>query len=210
MSLCSIHATGVEAGFISPTIQNMGLDMYAHRKIYLQQSELDQPDERYTVQITKAGKPVEGIQPGRISVIEERVMYWRKANHIHAWFVNTVQEGVDECKEHFVDWDLLIELQEVCDQVIEASSLVDGEVIESIMYDEKNPNGVTHRVPGKVISDSTMARKLLPRREGLFFGSYEYNEEYLSEVIRTRDWLTAMLSDSENGVPGDIYYISSW
>jgi hypothetical protein len=33
----------------------------------------------------------------------EQVMEWRKFNALHKWFVDNVQEGVDDCKECFVD-----------------------------------------------------------------------------------------------------------
>ena len=33
-------------------------------------------------------------------MIIERVGYWRKANQIHNWFVNRVQDGIDDCEYH--------------------------------------------------------------------------------------------------------------
>ena len=71
----------------------MGLDMYAARRVYVKQWDHQSPDERYAVQIACGGRPVPGIQAGRISVIEEEVMEWRKANHIHGWFVANIQSG---------------------------------------------------------------------------------------------------------------------
>ena len=32
--------------------------------------------------------------------IVEKVAYWRKANAIHKWFVDNVQDGEDDCKAH--------------------------------------------------------------------------------------------------------------
>ena len=45
--------------------------------------------------------------------------YWRKANHIHNWFVEHVQNGVDDCGVYPVDEDDLCDLQEVCEFVLE-------------------------------------------------------------------------------------------
>lgn len=184
--------------------------MYAARRLYVKQWSHQSRSERYTVQIARGGRPVPGIKSDRISRIDEDVMYWRKANHIHAWFVDNVQSGVDDQRECYVSDDKLRELHSVCRKVIEASKLVDGMVYDGTVYDKDHPDGIVRRTPGKVIEDTTVAEQLLPTREGFFFGDTEYDEEYLNEVIRTRDWAAEMLADRENGVPGDIVYSSSW
>lgn len=188
----------------------MGLDMYAARRLYVKQWEHQSPDERYPVQIVHGDKPVSGIQSDRISDGEEEVMYWRKANHIHGWFVDNVQGGKDDCESYHVNWNRLRELYSVCTKVIEASKLVPGMVYAGTVYDKDHPKGATQRVPGTVIEDATVAMKLLPRRAGFFFGSMEYDEDYLKDVEETRDWTLRMLEDRNNGVPGEIYYSSSW
>lgn len=53
------------------------------------------------------------------------VAYWRKANAIHNWFVENVQDGVDECDRHYVFRDSLIELLFLCKQVDEDNSLAE-------------------------------------------------------------------------------------
>ena len=52
------------------------------------------------------------------SVLED-VGYWRKANQIHAWFVDKVQDGVDECQLSFVSKEQLEELFEIVKTVKE-------------------------------------------------------------------------------------------
>lgn len=47
------------------------------------------------------------------------VMYWRKANAIHKWFVDNVQDGKDECEIHEVSWDKLTELRNICKDVLD-------------------------------------------------------------------------------------------
>jgi len=178
--------------------------MYAARKLYVTQWEFESPDERYSVQVERGGKPVSGIQSDRISAIEEEVMYWRKANHIHAWFVDNVQNGEDNGREYLVDWDKLRELLSACTKVIEASTLVGGMVYAGETWNPEKHEWVTQREPGKLIEDPTVAKQLLPTRAGFFFGSMEYDEDYLNDVVKTRDWAAQMLKDHENGVPGDI------
>ena len=188
----------------------MGLDMYAHRKLYVKRWEHQSPSESYAVRIERGGKSVDGVQSDRISGVEEEVMYWRKANHIHSWFVENVQDGVDNCAEYRIGWDELRALRDICQKVMEASYLVNGIQNSGTVYTKEHPQGMTARIPGKVIADATVAKELLPTREGFFFGSDEYDEDYLNYVIQTRDWAARMVSDSEAGVPGDIYYSSSW
>lgn len=188
----------------------MGLDMYAARRLYVKQWEHQSPEERYTVQIARGGKPVAGIRSDRISAVEEDVMYWRKANHIHEWFVKNVQNDQDNCGEYYVSDEKLRELHDVCDKAIKASRLVDGMVSEGTVYNQENPKGLVQRTAGKVIEDATVVRELLPRQSGFFFGGAEYDEGYLQDVIDTRDWAARMIADCEAGVPGDIYYSSSW
>jgi len=184
--------------------------MNAYRRVHVKQWEHQNPDERYTVWIARGGKPVPGIKPDRISGVDEEVMYWRKANHIHGWFVDNVQDGHDDCKLYYVDWDKLRHLLEPCKKVIEGSTLVQGMVYAGTVYDKEHPKGLVRRTAGRVVEDDTVAKELLPTRAGFFFGSQEYDEHYLDDVVATRDWAERMLADEKAGVPGDIYYESSW
>ncbi len=155
----------------------MGLDMYAHRRHYVKQWDHESPEKRYSVRVFRGGKPVAGLQTDRISSVDEEVMEWRKANQIHGWFVDNVQSGVDDCGECRVKPEKIRELLEVCEKVIAASKLVDGMVANGYTYNE-NRERIYQREPGKVIEDATVAKALLPTREGCFFGLPEYDEWY--------------------------------
>jgi hypothetical protein len=184
--------------------------MYAARRIYTQNWDHQPVEERYSVQLSRGGKPVKGIASEEISYVEQVVMYWRKANHIHGWFVDNVQNGDDNCQTYDVSQGDLIKLFDVCEKILEASVLVDGEIVASTTYDKDHPEGIDKREPGKVIQDATVAENLLPTREGFFFGSTEYDEDYLEDVKSTRDWIVRMVGEHEEGVPGTITYSSSW
>jgi hypothetical protein len=54
----------------------------------------------------------------RFATVSVNVAYWRKANHIHNWFVQNVQGGEDDCKTYHVPREKLIELEDVCRRVI--------------------------------------------------------------------------------------------
>ena len=58
--------------------------------------------------------------------IHEQVGYWRKSNHIHAWFVDTVQDGIDDCDYHNeVTKEDLENLFDICKRVFYDHSLAD-------------------------------------------------------------------------------------
>ena len=52
--------------------------------------------------------------------------YWRKANQIHNWFVQNVQDGKDECQDADVSRDQLRELQSLCQRVLLDHSLAES------------------------------------------------------------------------------------
>ena len=104
----------------------MGLDMYLSKKTYVRQWEHQSPEEKYEVVVTKGGKPVDGIKASRVKYIEEEVGYWRKANQIHRWFVEKVQDGVDDCRDAYVSGEKLNELLDICKKVQADHSLAES------------------------------------------------------------------------------------
>lgn len=59
-----------------------------------------------------------GPKPGSDSYLVRPVLYyWRKANHIHHWFVQNVQDGRDECQPTELDADDLDTLIDLCQRV---------------------------------------------------------------------------------------------
>ena len=115
----------------------MGLDQMLYRRNYVGNTykiTVENPDEKYNLPKIDADKIVE--------VVEE-VMYWRKANQIHKWFVDNIQNGVDDCGNYAVSLEKLQELVDLCKQVLEnpekASELLptqSGFFFGGIEYDE--------------------------------------------------------------------------
>ncbi len=55
---------------------------------------------------------------GRSHIIEQ-VGYWRKANAIHKWFVENIQDGIDDCSYHReVTQGDLEELRDICHEIL--------------------------------------------------------------------------------------------
>ena len=94
----------------------MGLDMYLEKRTYVRQWDFQKPEEQYNVEVTKGGEPA-NIKSERVTHICEELGYWRKANQIHHWFVENVQDGVDNCGEYAVSKAELEELLDLCKQV---------------------------------------------------------------------------------------------
>ena len=131
----------------------MGLDMFLEKEIYIYESDRSKisikglPDKaHYKFDITK------------IRSLILSVATWRKANQIHKWFVDNVQDGVDDCKRYYVHADQLIRLEELCQIVLKG----------------KNKSK-------RII----LAKEVLPTKEGFFFGTTEYDEYYFEDLKNT-------------------------
>lgn len=81
----------------------MGLDMYLTGKLYI--SKYDKETKPAREQLQKMFKTE--LEP---EGVEFEIMYWRKANAIHRWFVEKVQDGDDDCGTYYVSNDQLREL----------------------------------------------------------------------------------------------------
>jgi hypothetical protein len=101
----------------------MGLDMYLDKRTYVKYWEHN-GDNNYEVKVTKKGEPT-NIQPKKVKYIIEEAGYWRKQNQIHRWFVENVQQGVDNCGDYYVDRNQLETLLELCQKVKADNSLAD-------------------------------------------------------------------------------------
>ena len=121
-------------------------------------------------------------------------MYWRKANAIHNWFVENVQDGEDDCRTYDVEPRQLVELRDLCKKVIAASKLVPDKVVSG--YEGRNMTPMY-----EVIEDPSVAMELLPTTSGFFFGSTAYDEYYLADLKYTADAIQKMLEHVEEVEP---------
>ena len=84
--------------------------MYLNAKRYIWYNEDDLADTVANV--------FPEIKGRRVKEVIVEAMYWRKANAIHKWFVDNVQNGVDECEEHYVSREQLTELRDLVLEVL--------------------------------------------------------------------------------------------
>ena len=102
----------------------MGLDMYLEKRTYVKQWDHQSAEEKHEVVVTKGGQPTK-IDPKKVKYIIEEAGYWRKANQIHRWFVENVQDGIDNCGDYYVGSEKLTELLELCKKVEADHSLAE-------------------------------------------------------------------------------------
>ena len=147
-----------------------------------------------------------GVKPNYELGIE--VGYWRKANMIHDWFVNHVQDGIDDCGYHNeVTKEILEELLDTCTKVYESCTMIVGQVNNGSVYE--NGKWTACLEPGKVVIDPTVAKELLPTTSGFFFGSTDYDEYYVNKIENTIRIINEVLETTDFETEA-IYYISSW
>jgi hypothetical protein len=98
----------------------MGLDMYLSARRFLWTSwegaEKRTRDDDIADAIRAAMPEIGKRDP---KYVEIEAAYWRKANHIHAWFVDRVQEGTDDCGHYHVERESLDQLVTLCNEVLE-------------------------------------------------------------------------------------------
>lgn len=100
----------------------MGLDMYLTAKRYMS-DWVDAGDAEKQTAIQMLFPELADLHGhfGDGSPVKEvrvEAGYWRKANQIHAWFVQQVQDGEDECRPHPVYREHLEQLKDLCQQVL--------------------------------------------------------------------------------------------
>lgn len=193
----------------------MGLDMYLKAKRYVSGFDFmrSKPDYQEEVKIFDAVKDAIGIDLAEDSpslTVCATVAYWRKANQIHRWFVQNVQSGEDDCREYYVSREKLQELHDLCQKVLDSTTLVDGAVRNGSIYTpEEGRKEIVEA--GQVLKNEAVAEALLPTQGGFFFGGTDYDQWYFEDVTHTRDVLAKILNDERfKGHKWDFYYESSW
>lgn len=100
----------------------MGLDMYLEKRTYVKRWDFYPDDKKFSVTVNRGGEPYAPIKADRVSYVIEEVAYWRKANAIHQWFVDNVQDGVDDCGYYYADDDKLKELLSLVNDVLDGKA----------------------------------------------------------------------------------------
>ena len=188
----------------------MGLDMYLIRKKYIG-ANYEWRNVKGTIEIEINGKKLP-IEFERISYIDESVGYWRKANAIHKWFVDNVQDGNDDCGNYYVSIEALEELLNKCKEVKEKAIIKNGKIKNG----KKIENGkwVDIIEDGDYIENSDEISEILPTQDGFFFGGTEYDQWYMEDIEYTIELIERLLKEEKElndlGFYSEFEYNSSW
>lgn len=179
----------------------MGLDMYLNKKTYIG-NQYRKTGELVTVTVPKNQDgvlfPTGVIKNERVTEITEQVAYWRKANAIHSWFVENVQDGQDDCREYQVTTEQLSELIDICKKTIAYVTSLPKIEKKYLDWNKKEHTLIVYDVKDDDEVD-------LPTQEGFFFGGTDYDDWYVNSLQDTIDQLQPLLDEG-----GDFYYSSSW
>lgn len=181
----------------------MGLDQYLTRKIYIG-GEYKHRKVTGSIKIKIDGVPVD-VDLKKVSYIEETAGYWRKANQIHNWFVENVQDGRDDCGSYYVSHEQLQELLDTVTDILDQIKLVDGVLDKGYRFEGGVKTMLTEQ--GKVIANPEVC-EALPTASGFFFGSTDYDERYVRDLEDTKQILTDALDEKYKH--DEYEYSSNW
>ena len=193
----------------------MGLDMYLeriHRNVD-EYRNVDLDDFDVNSKLYKTLAPYfhqRGSEFYSWTSLFEEVGYWRKANAIHKWFVENVQDGEDDCEQYEVSKEQLEELLDVCKEVLDKVVMAPGKIANLIMGRRVTKNGCEDILEDKMtVLNPEVCEELLPTQCGFFFGNTNYDEFYIDDIKETVSILTKVLEET-NFDEYKIYYSSSW
>lgn len=169
----------------------MGLDQYLSAKRYVTRKQgyaLEAPSNPAFDAITERANLTDYCEHPSVDIygtyVSVNAAYWRKANQIHQWFVDNVQDGNDNCGEYYVSTDQLEELRSKCNEIL------------------------AHK------EDKALAEDLLPPQDGFFFGGTELDEWYYQDIEYTAERLKQILEiakrENDSGNYISFAYQSSW
>lgn len=193
----------------------MGLDMYLNMKV----SHYPKKGES-TIDLTNLDGSWDNLEFNEFGAsnrvdISLGVGYWRKANHIHNWFVENIQGGNDNCDDYDVTMEELGNLYDICMNILnklngwtftikddcrekyENYTKKDGcEFVNTVTFDINKLkdfySGDLYMYDRNLDGDDEEIGKLidycnenLPHRDGCFFGGQNFDWWYFHDIIKT-------------------------
>lgn len=151
--------------------------MYLRKKTWIG-AKYEHNKTKGKIEVETMGKPV-FVKLERVSEIVEDIAYWRKANAIHKWFVDNIQNGEDDCKPYEFEIEKLEELKATIERIFA------GENAEA---------------------RERLANELLPTCEGFFFGSTKIDKDYWEDLKNTLKIIEEIREDAKQSGGGWISY----
>lgn len=171
-------------------------------------------------------KTVEHGKNERTVKIKE-VLYLRKANQIHKYFVDNFADGVDDCKEIGIEIEDIKKLNDICKRIVKESKLKDGWAYyghsggrsfpkgDTVMLAEKKDlrfvkvGGVAPsdiKVGDYIWENETSASKVESIDEGDDTFQFRFGSEYVVKVIENPELAQEELPTQAGFFFGDTNY----
>jgi hypothetical protein len=203
----------IEKGFNYPFSNirsiKMGLDMYlkAERSLYGDWVDGKKRMCERSKKIRELFPELKDIKSGNLETTEVAIEigYWRKANQIHQWFVDNVQEGNDNCEAHSVERSKLEELLKICKEIKKEAKMINDSVVNGYTIDKDGKKPILK--DGKVVLNKEVCEEKLPTQGGFFFGGEDYDEFYMQDIDNTIKIINRCLALPDNWY---FNYRSSW
>jgi len=189
----------------------MGLDMYLEAERYASgYRHSGDEDKRIFNAVLDVLALRDVVDPNsRSAKIRVTVAYWRKANAIHRWFVEHVQDGTDDCGDYYVTHDQLKELRDTCVKALEVADISEKQPVHNgTSWDAEGQH--EHFVEGRAALNGEALAAILPTERGFFFGSTDYDEWYFRDLEYTIEQIDRVLTNVPDGWGWSLYYHSSW
>lgn len=164
------HGSGI---YIGGWLHSDEDELYKHRSL-LEATGMSNTDESPSIFVS--------VDDDQNVEVASTVAYWRKANAIHAWFVDNCQGGVDECQDTEVHAEQLAMLRSVCEKALAA-------------YEAGDLDG---------------AGEILSPRSGFFFGGTEVDEWWAQDTKETITKIERVITDAIAIGGVKFIYQSSW
>jgi hypothetical protein len=103
----------------------MGLDMYLSAKKHVSNYDFRPEEQKLNKQLKESLGLTHMNRDDSSVEVSINVGYWRKANAIHKWFVDNVQDGDDNCRAYYVSRETLEKLLATVNHVVETKDATD-------------------------------------------------------------------------------------
>ena len=138
----------------------------------------------------------------------KEVGYWRKANQIHRYFVDNIQNGIDDGGTYEIQKETIEDLCRKCQTVKDLLAHLEKKTVsEEIGWNGRERKPIF--ADNEVFVNTEQIANILPTRGGFFFGSTEYDSGYSEDIDGTIEICEKILKDFdfENNY---LAYHASW
>lgn len=113
------------------------------------------------------------------------VGYFRKHNQIHKWFVDNIQNGVDDCGRYVITVKDLNNLLDICKHIM--SGVTKTKKPAKFMTDRDGVEYEIWQMDTYTPTEEILlyAKDVLPTQSGFFFGDTDYLDDYFYCVENT-------------------------